>query len=94
MARDLRYLILAEGQFGPMTSKTANGCIRYSPERVLGVLDTRNAGKTAQDVLGFGGDIPVFATLEDGLLVVYDLDAFLTTAERGALDEALDARHG
>ena len=67
MARDLRYLILAEGQFGPMTSKTANGCIRYSPERVVGVLDTRNAGKTAQDVLGFGGDIPVFATLEEGL---------------------------
>lgn len=67
MARDLRYLILAEGQFGPMTSKTANGCIRYSPERVLGVLDTRHAGKTAQDVLGFGGEIPVFATLEEGL---------------------------
>jgi uncharacterized NAD-dependent epimerase/dehydratase family protein len=67
MARDLRYLILAEGQFGPMTSKTANGCIRYSPERVLGVLDTRHAGKTAQDVLGFGGEIPVFATLAEGL---------------------------
>lgn len=67
MARDLRYLILAEGQFGPMTSKTANGCIRYSPERVLGVLDSRHAGKTADAVLGFGGDIPVFATLDEGL---------------------------
>ena len=67
MARDLRYLVLAEGQFGPMTSKTANGCIRYSPERVAGVLDSRHAGKTASQVIGYGGDIPVVATVEDGL---------------------------
>ena len=67
MARDPRYLILAEGQFGPMTSKTANGCIRYSPERVLGVLDTRHAGKTVQEILGYGGDIPVVGTLAEGL---------------------------
>ena len=67
MARDLRYLVLAEGQFGPMTSKTANGCIRYSPERVVAVLDSRHAGRTATQVIGFGGDIPVVATVEDGL---------------------------
>jgi uncharacterized NAD-dependent epimerase/dehydratase family protein len=67
MTRDPRYLILAEGQFGPMTSKTANGCIRYSPERVLGVLDSRHAGKTVQEVLGYGGDIPVVSTLAEGL---------------------------
>jgi uncharacterized NAD-dependent epimerase/dehydratase family protein len=67
MARDLRYLVLAEGQFGPMTSKTANGCIRYSPERVVAVLDSRHAGKTASQVIGYGGDIPVVATVEEGL---------------------------
>jgi uncharacterized NAD-dependent epimerase/dehydratase family protein len=67
MTRDLRYLILAEGQFGPMTSKTANGCIRYTPERVVAVLDSRHAGKTAEDVIGFGGAIPVVATLAEGL---------------------------
>jgi uncharacterized NAD-dependent epimerase/dehydratase family protein len=67
MARDLRYLVLAEGQFGPMTSKTANGCIRYSPERVVAVLDSRHAGKTANEVIGYGGDIPVVATVEEGL---------------------------
>ncbi|HEX8850392.1 MAG TPA: DUF1611 domain-containing protein [Gemmatimonadaceae bacterium] len=67
MARDLRYLVLAEGKFGPMTSKTANGCIRYSPERVVAVLDSTQAGKTAQQVIGFGGDIPVVATVEDGM---------------------------
>jgi uncharacterized NAD-dependent epimerase/dehydratase family protein len=62
-----RYLILAEQEFGPLTSKTANGCIRYTPEQVVAVLDSSQAGRTAQDVLGFGGAIPVVATLEEGL---------------------------
>lgn len=62
-----RFLILAEGRFGPLTSKTANGFIRYTPERVVGVLDSQRAGSTAQQVVGFGGDIPVLATLEEGL---------------------------
>lgn len=64
---DYRYLILAEGHFGPETTKTANSAIRYLPDRVLAVVDSRHAGKTARDVLGFGGDIPVLATLEEGL---------------------------
>jgi uncharacterized NAD-dependent epimerase/dehydratase family protein len=67
MSRDLRYLILADGSFGPETSKTANACIRYTPDRVVGVLDATKAGQVAQRVLGFGGDIPVVATLDEGL---------------------------
>jgi uncharacterized NAD-dependent epimerase/dehydratase family protein len=69
MSRDLRYLVLADGNFGPQTSKTANACIRYTPERVVGVIDADQAGRTAQRVLGFGGDIPVVATLDEGLLL-------------------------
>jgi uncharacterized NAD-dependent epimerase/dehydratase family protein len=65
--RPVRFLVLADGHFGPMTSKTANACIRYSPERVVGVVDSAAAGKTAQQVLGFGGDIPVVASLDEGL---------------------------
>src|SRR5258708_36470186 len=65
--KNLRYLILADGSFGPEESKTANACIRYTPERVVGVIDSRLAGKTAQEVLGFGGSIPVVASLEQGL---------------------------
>lgn len=62
-----RYLILAEGAFGPFTSKTANGCIRFTPEQVVGVLDTASAGKTVNDVLGFGGAIPVVASVAAGM---------------------------
>jgi D-glutamate N-acetyltransferase len=64
-----RFLILAEGAFGPESSKTANSAIRYIPAQVAGVLDGTAAGRTAQDVLGFGGPIPVVATLEEGLVL-------------------------
>jgi uncharacterized NAD-dependent epimerase/dehydratase family protein len=62
-----RFLIVADGDFGPLTSKTANSCIRYFPERIVAVLDRRQAGKTVQEVLGFGGKIPVVAELERGI---------------------------
>ncbi|HEU4682417.1 MAG TPA: DUF1611 domain-containing protein [Gemmatimonadales bacterium] len=64
-----RFFILADGDFGPMTSKTANSVIRYLPERVVGVLDRRHAGRTAQDILGFGGKIPVVGSMREGLVL-------------------------
>ena len=62
-----RFLILADGDFGPMTSKTANSVIRYLPERVVAVLDRQQAGRTVQDVLGFGGATPIVASMREGL---------------------------
>lgn len=62
-----RFVILADGDFGPLTSKTANSVIRYLPERTLAVIDSQQAGKTCQQVLGFGGSIPVVATMREGL---------------------------
>ena len=67
MAEPERFLILAEGQFGPLSSKTANSCIRYTPERVVAVMDSQLRGKTVQDVLGFGGSIPIVDSLDAGL---------------------------
>jgi uncharacterized NAD-dependent epimerase/dehydratase family protein len=62
-----RYLIIADGDFGPMTSKTANSVIRYHPERTVAVLDRQQAGRTVEDVLGFGAGIPIVATMREGL---------------------------
>lgn len=67
MSRPPRYLILADGLFGPETSKTANACIRYTPDHVVGVIDAGHAGRTSQQVIGFGGNIPVVASLDEGL---------------------------
>lgn len=61
------FLILAEGGFGPEASKTAVGAIRYLPERVSAVLSAEHAGRAVEDVLGFGGAIPVVASLEEAL---------------------------
>jgi uncharacterized NAD-dependent epimerase/dehydratase family protein len=62
-----RYLVLAEGMFGPQTSKTANSAVRYLPDRVLAVVDSRHAGESVGRVLGFGGNIPVIGSVEEGL---------------------------
>jgi uncharacterized NAD-dependent epimerase/dehydratase family protein len=62
-----KFLILADREFSPETSKTANSVIRYLPDQVVGVVDRVHAGKTVQDVLGFGGSIPVFASMDEGL---------------------------
>jgi uncharacterized NAD-dependent epimerase/dehydratase family protein len=62
-----RFLVIADGQFGPETSKTANSCIRYFPERIVGVFDRAQAGRSVQDVLGFGGAIPVVGDFAQGL---------------------------
>ena len=56
-----RIVILSEGYFGDLEAKTASGLIMYKPEDVVAVLDSTQAGKTVQKILGFGGDIPVVA---------------------------------
>ncbi len=67
MALSRRFLILAEGSFGPLSSKTANACIRYVPDEVAAVLDSGTAGRIVQDVLGFGGNIPVVGDFAAGM---------------------------
>jgi uncharacterized NAD-dependent epimerase/dehydratase family protein len=62
-----RYVVVAEGQFGPLTSKTANSAVRFIPDRVVCMLDSTQAGRTVHDVLGFGGSIPVVGTIEEAL---------------------------
>ena len=62
-----RYLIYAEGQFGTPASKTGNSVIRYSAAHVAAVLDSTRAGKTANDILGYGGNIPVVASIDDAV---------------------------
>ena len=67
MATPIRFLILADGLFGPRSSKTANSCIRYTPEQVAAVLDSTNAGRSVSDVLGFGEGIPIVGTFDEGM---------------------------
>lgn len=67
-----RYLIYSEGQFGTPASKTGNSVVRYSAGQVAAVLDSQHAGKSVQDILGFGGDIPIVATVDEGIALGAD----------------------
>ncbi|HLX11294.1 MAG TPA: DUF1611 domain-containing protein [Bacteroidota bacterium] len=62
-----RMIVLAEGRFHPLESKTANQAIRYMPEQVVAVIDSTQAGKSVDDVIGYGGKIPVVRDLKVGL---------------------------
>ena len=53
-----RYAILAHESFDYILSKTGNMLIRYKPNEVCAVIDRNHHGKTAEDVLGWGGSIP------------------------------------
>ncbi len=59
-----RIAILAEGQFVPFEAKTAIGLLRYRPEDVVAVVDSRRAGATAQECVGTGGATPVVAGVD------------------------------
>lgn len=61
------FLAIAEGKFGIVTAKTAAVAIRYLPDRIVGVLDSTCPSRTVQEALGYGGDIPVVRSFEEGL---------------------------
>jgi len=62
-----RIVILSEGFFGDLEAKTASGLIMYKPDEVIAVIDSTRGGKSVQQILGFGGDIPVVSDLTDSL---------------------------
>jgi len=59
-----RFVILAIDTFDYLLCKTGNMLIRYRPSEVVAVIDPSKAGKTAQEVLGYGGPIPVVANFQ------------------------------
>jgi uncharacterized NAD-dependent epimerase/dehydratase family protein len=56
--------LLAEGHFTPTDAKTAVGVLRYRRDEVVAVIDSARAGRTAQQCVGLGGDVPVVASVE------------------------------
>jgi len=100
MTSKRKILALAEGRIGPLTSKTANGAIMYLPGEVVGVIDSQKQGMVAQQVLGYGGKIPVVADLRSGLglrpthllIGIAPTGGRLPEAWRGMVREALTHR--
>ena len=59
------FAILCPDAFNYILNKTGNMLIRYRPQNVRCVIDPKKAGQTAQDVLGFGGKIPVVSSFNE-----------------------------
>lgn len=59
------FTILCPGAFDYLLNKTGNMFIRYRPKDVSSVIDPINAGRTVNDVLGYGGGIPVVSCFKE-----------------------------
>ena len=66
---DGKALVYCEGAFNTPNGKTAHGLVRFTERyEVVGVIDSRYAGKDAGEVLdGAPNDIPVFESLKDAV---------------------------
>jgi uncharacterized NAD-dependent epimerase/dehydratase family protein len=80
-----RMVIRAEGCFSPLGAKTAVCLVRYVPEEVVAVIDSSRAPASVRDVLGFGGDIPVAASLKETLALEPNTFVLGTAPRGGAL---------
>lgn len=66
-ARPRRIVVLAEQALDFHHGKTATSLLRYRPDDVVAVIDSANEGRTANDVIGIGGDIPIVSDIEHAL---------------------------
>lgn len=83
-----RIALLAEGHFTATDAKTAVGVLRYRRDEVVAVIDARQAGRTAAECVGVGGDVPVVASVEAA--AAHRADALLIgiAPQGGGLPEA------
>jgi uncharacterized NAD-dependent epimerase/dehydratase family protein len=90
-----RMVLLTGGVTNVGTAKTAVNLLRYKPEEVVAVLDPANSGKSAQELFGVGGKIPVIKSLSeapDGNMVTIGIapaGGKLSAELRGAVLEGI-----
>lgn len=91
-----RIVILTEGRTTPTGAKTASCVVRYKTDEVVALFDSTQPGKTAGELLGVGGSIPVVASLADApgantlLIGIAPSGGKLPAAWRKILLEAID----
>lgn len=62
-----RFVLLCEGAFGVIESKVASAFIRYHEERCVAVVNSEHAGCMVSDVIGWGRNIPVVASVAEAI---------------------------
>jgi uncharacterized NAD-dependent epimerase/dehydratase family protein len=79
-----KLAIYAEGEFGK-NSKTAEGVLRYAKNPIVAVIDSRQAGKTVQDVTSIPCPAPIVASINEALSLKPDALLLGTAWQGGAL---------
>lgn len=85
-------LLLADRSFSTLEAKTAACYLMYRARDVVAVLDGAHAGARARDVIGFGGDVPVVATVHDALALQPEVAVVGTAPRGGGLDATMRAQ--
>ena len=62
-----RIIIHSDGPLKAVHSNIESDLVRYLNSEIIGIIDKSNSGKTVEEVFGFGGDIPIAATLDEFL---------------------------
>ncbi|MBC8375605.1 MAG: DUF1611 domain-containing protein [FCB group bacterium] len=62
-----RFVLYAQNRLHALGSKTANGLILFRNDEIRVLVDASKAGQTAQDVLGYGGPIPIVAHMSEAM---------------------------
>ena len=95
-ARPRRIILLTEGHSDPVTGKTAACLLRYCGDRVVALLDSTQAGRTAGELFGWGDGIPVVGRLADAaqadelVIGIAPPGGKIPSAWRPVLREAID----
>lgn len=62
-----KIAVLVEGSFGVLEAKTATVLVRYLPDNIVAVIDSRNAGKDVSDIIDIGKGIPIVRNLPEAM---------------------------
>jgi len=62
-----KFALYTQNRLNALGSKTANGLIMFRHDEVVVIIDRSKAGMTAEEVLGYGGDIPIVADVNAAL---------------------------
>ena len=92
-----RLMLLCEGRLDMHNAKTATGLLKWCPEDVAAVIDSRTAGQDLDAMFGFGGGIPVVSTVPEAVALgasqlvvgVANLGGFLVPGYREQIIEAI-----
>lgn len=63
----LKIALFAEATMGQLNAKMTEGIVRYGPNPVVAIIDSKAAGRTAGEFFGTGHDIPIVASLDEAI---------------------------